>query len=567
MAVHCLDAHGGAARSRYAEADRVRIPTRSRDRDLSAVTWDYLIVGAGSAGCALAYELARSGHGARILVLEAGGADRSPFIKFPAAQIRAVARHDWGYRCRPDPSRNGAVEAWPRGRVLGGTSSINGTLFARGAAADFDRWANACADGRAASWSASEVMAIFRELETSDQARALRGRCGPLRVRTVQRPHAVTEAFIRSACAWYPFNEDYNDVRQEGVAYAQLSQHRGLRCSAADAFLKPMLARPGVELVLNAHVHRIELANGRAVAVSYLHRGKQHRAQARDIILCAGAIDSPKLLMLSGIGDPQELVRHGIHPLIDLPGVGRNLREHPLIKLTYRARTPTYNPTGGLLQKLRFVVQFLRTREGPVSNIFEAVAFLKSAPSEPIPDIQLHFLPAGYATMADGVTRLLPYSSFTVLLNKSYPRSTGRVRLASAHPGDAPLIECRLLEERADVDTLIRGIEVVRKIMATDPIAALIEQEVEPGPGVRSVTALEAHVRRRTGIAFHPAGTCRMGSDRDAVVGPDLRVHGTENLWIADASIMPDLISGNTNAVCVMIGAKLGKQLMAARQS
>jgi choline dehydrogenase len=403
-------------------------------------------------------------------------------------------------------------------------------------------------------------MPIFRELETSDQLGPLRGRTGPLHVRTVRRPHALTEAFVESACACgHPFNEDYNGAVQAGVAYAQLSQRNGLRCSAADAFLKPLLGKKNIKLVLNASAQRIELANSRAVAVAFSNRGNKRRETARDIIVCVGAIASPKLLMLSGIGDPEELGRHNIDVVVDLPGVGRNLNEHPLIKLTYRTKIPTYNLTGGLLQKLGIAIQFVKSREGPISNLFEAVAFLKSSPSEPFPDIQLHFLPAGYLTLPNGAIGLAPYPSVTVLLNKSLPKSCGRTRLTSRNPEDAPLIECRLLEDEADVDTMVQGVKAVRRIMATEPMASLLAEEITPGPHVESVSALKAYVRDHTGIAFHPAGTCRMGTGTDAVVGPDLRVRGTDNLWISDASIMPDLISGNTNAGCMMIGVKLGR--------
>jgi len=528
------------------------------------VNWDYIVIGAGSAGCALAYELANSGQNATVLVVEAGGSDRSPFIRFPAGQIRAIGRHDWGYRSQPDSSRNGTTERWFRGRVLGGSSSINGTMYVRGSAEDFNRWAAQC--GQAAGWSANEVMPIYRELESSDQPGPHRGRTGPLHVRTVRRPHAMTEAFIAATCACgYPFNEDYNGEVQEGVAYAQLSQRNGLRCSAADAFLKPLLGKKNIKLLLNATAHKITFSNSRAVGIAFLHNRKMRSETAREIVVCAGAIDSPKLLMMSGVGDSEELRRHNIDVVVDLPGVGRNLKEHPLLKLTYRTTIPTYNFTEGLLQKLGVAAEFLKHREGPISNLFEGAAFLKSSLSEPGPDIQLHFLPIGYLTTSDGTIEFAPYPSVTVILNKSYPKSSGRIRLAGNDPDDPPLIECRLLDDESDVETLVQGVEAIRRIMKTEPIAHLIDAEMAPGPDMESIPALRDYVRSHTEIAFHPAGTCRMGTGGDAVVGPNLRVHGTDHLWVADASIMPDLISGNTNAACMMIGAKLGRQLATAR--
>lgn len=518
-------------------------------------SWDCIIVGAGSAGCALAYELVRSGR--TVLVIEAGGPDYSPFIKIPAGVIRAGANHDWGYRSQPDPTRNDAIENWTRGRVLGGSSSINGTMYVRGAAADFDRW-------NVPGWSAKDVMPLFRELENSDQLDPLRGHSGPQYVRTVRQPHATTKAFIESArAAGYRFNQDYNGESQEGVAYAQLSQRRGFRCSAADAFLKPVLGERNIKLLLHALVGKIEIEKGRAVAVSFVYRGKQYREKGRNIILSAGAINSPKLLMLSGIGDAQELSRHKIDVLVDLPAVGRHLKEHPLLTLVYRSKIPTHNLSNGLLQALGFAVKYLRCGEGAISNLFEGVAFVKSSAAEHSPDLQLIFLPHGFATDRAGAFKPTPYPSVAVHILGSYPKSSGRIRLTTNDPNDPPMIECRLLEEQADIDSLVHGVRIVRRIMKTAPISSLIENELAPGTQIESVPALQDFVRNHTGISYHPIGTCRMGVDADAVVGPDLRIHGIENLWIADASIVPHPLSGNMNAACMMIGLRLGKDLIA----
>jgi choline dehydrogenase len=517
------------------------------------MTWDYLIVGAGSAGCALAHELIRTGRS--VLILEAGGSDRSLSIKIASAQPRACAQFDWGYRSEPDPTRNGISEKWTRGRVLGGSSSINGTLYVRGAAADFERWG-------LPGWSAREVMPIFQKFERSDQPGVLRGRDGWLHVRTVRRPHAITRAFVESArAAGVPFNQDYNDVAQEGVAFAQLSQRRGWRCSAADAFLKPLLGRKNVQLLLNATAEKIEMENGRATAVQFVHNGKSHRETARDIVVCAGAIKSPQLLMLSGIGDPEELKRHAIDVVLDRPGVGKNLREQPMVFLKYRSRIPTYNLTEGLTQKIGIAADFLAHGEGPISNLFEALAFVKSSQTLPAPDLHLIFMAFGYLKGPDGRSRLARYPGAMVLLINSYPESTGRIGLASADPTAAPLIECRLLEAQADMRILVRGVGMVRKIMSQEPIAKLIEREEIPGAEIATAADLETHVRGHTTISLHPVGTCRMGVDDEAVVGPDLRVRGTQNLWIADASIMPSHTSPNINAACMMIGMKLGQEL------
>lgn len=527
--------------------------------------WDFIVVGAGSAGCAAAYGLATGRPGASILVLEAGGSDRSPFIRVAAGQVRAVQGHDWGYRCEADATRAGVSEPWLRGRVVGGSSSINGTMYVQGAPSDFDRWDALCGRSNVGRWCWGEVAPIFREIEDADQRGESRGQGGPLSVRTVRHPHRLTRAFVEASQArGHAFNPDYNSGVQEGVGYAQLSQRRGFRRSAADAFLKPLLRRGRVKLLVKAHAEKVELVGGRATGVRYRVDGVSRLARGREIILAAGAINSPKLLMLSGVGDPEALGAHGIPVRIPRAQVGRNLLEHPLLRLKYRSRIESHNLTGGLPQKLWIAAKFAFWGEGPVSNLFEAATFLKTSPDLPEPDIQLHFMPIGFTTTSEGVTRLADFPAMTVLLNKSHPVSRGRVRLDSADPATAPRIESRLLESVADVDTLVRGIERVREVMSAEPMAAHVAEELTPGMAVQSRDALADFVRRNTAIAFHPAGTCRMGVDPEAVVGPDLKVRGTENLWIADASIMPDLVSGNTNAACMMIGLKLGRQLAAA---
>lgn len=522
--------------------------------------WDYIIVGAGSAGCALADELVRSGK--TVLVLEAGGWDRSPSVKFFASVRRAMARYDWGYQSQPDPTRNGVSEKWIRGRVLGGSSTINGMIYVRGSAADFDRWAELC--GQKGGWSAQDTIPLFCEIEGSDQKGTLRGRSGPLSVVTVKRPHPVTEAFVQAAsAAGLAFNEDYNDRSQDGVAYMQRTVRRGLRCSAADAFLKPHLGKRNLQLRLNALVEKIEVTGGRATAVRFTQQGRRYRETAGDIILCAGAINSPQLLMLSGIGDAAELQRHHIDVVLDRPEVGRNLKEQPVVRLVCRSRIPTYNLTGGLPQKLGFLWKFLRHREGPLSGGYESMAFVKTRPTEPIPDAMLYFAPIGYVGKVGGSGALAEYPGIMIIVAKIYPESSGSIRLASGDPAAFPLIDCPLLAVQADVDTLVRGIETARQLIGRNPIAGLIDSEVMPGMATTSPQALAEFVRSHADISMHPSGTCRMGVDAGAVVGPDLRVQGIDNLWIADASIMPDHISANLNAVCIMIGRKLGKQLVA----
>lgn len=522
--------------------------------------WDYIVIGAGSAGCAVAYELVTAPGSPRVLLLEAGSDDRSLFIRVPGAQSLAVRRHDWGYTSEPDPDRGGASDFWLRGKVVGGSSSINGTMYVRGTRSDFDRWAAACGAGGDSAWAGEAVARLFDSFERRDGGNGRRND-GQLSVKDVRHPHAITRAFVASAEACdIPFNPDYNGLNQEGVSFAQLSQRRGFRCSSADAFLRPIRRRPNFRLVVDAHVDRLEIEDGKVTAVRYTRAGRAAREQATNVVLCGGAIASPKLLMLSGVGDARELSSLGIKVQRNIPHVGRNLREHPLVKLTYDTTIPTFNPTEGLFQKMKFGLDFLLKGEGPLANIFEAAAFLRSRPSEPAPDIQLHFLPIGYVAHEGGGIAFAPVPSATILVNKSYPVSSGAVLLRSSDPADAPIIRHGLLDSPEDVATLVDGVQLARSIMTKPPIANL----VRPTPAIAALTdraAVEAYVRSSVGLAFHPMGTCRMGGDKDSVVDCSQRVRGISNLWIADASIFPTAISGNTNAAAIMVGAQLGRFL------
>jgi choline dehydrogenase len=402
-------------------------------------------------------------------------------------------------------------------------------------------------------------------LETSDQTSQVRGTAGPVFVRTVRHAHALTEAFVKSGVeAGFPFNPDYNGTSQEGIAYAQLTQRLGLRWSAADAFINPLLKKDNFALLPNAHVDRIECNRGVATGVWVTTSGQPPRlVSAGQIVICAGAINTPKLLMLSGIGDPALLREHNIKVVVDSPEVGQNLREHPVIRLVYKTRIPSNNLTEGVRQKLRIAGEFLIRRSGPVSAPIEAVAFLKTSAALSYPDIQLHFLTVGRDTSSGGGSApLLTYPSVTIVVNKTHPKGRGRVLLSSANPAAPPRIECNLLGGGGeDLETLRDGVNLVRKIMSAPPVSDLVEREEIPGADYLSGQSLARYIETHTGIGFHPVGTCRMGPDSTAVVSPELRVNGIANLWIADASIMPDLISGNTNAACIMIGMKLGKKL------
>jgi len=526
--------------------------------------WDFVVVGAGSAGCSLAYQLARDGKN-KVLILEAGGVDRSPYIRVPAGAVQAGSRFNWGYFCEPDPSRHGRRESWSRGKVLGGSSSINGTIYVRGAPSDFDAWAEAIGSGTGhPGWSYADVLPIYEQIERFDLPLESRGRCGPLNVRTVRDVHPLTSAFLDSAqTAGYSLNPDYNGRRQEGVALMQLTQRRGFRVSAADAFLSPIRKLRNVKVMVCSEVERLAFEGRRVKGVHYRQGGEVRLASARNVVLSAGAINTPKLLMLSGIGNARHLAELGIDVMVDAPEVGRNLMEHPLIRMVFRSSIESHNLTNGSLQKIALAAKFGLRGQGPIASVFEAIGFLKTSAEQKNPDIQLHFSPIGFVDRLTSPKPMLDFPSFTILVSKNHPVSTGNVELASKDPGVAPKIAANLLSDLADIETLSRGVRLVRKLVGQPPLSRMVQGEYIPAQAEGA--ALDDYIRRNTAIAYHPVGTCRMGTDEYAVVSPDLRVVGVENLWVADASIMPRHISGNTAGACMMIGAKLGRELTGNR--
>ncbi|MBT3139433.1 choline dehydrogenase [Phaeobacter gallaeciensis] len=526
---------------------------------------DFVIVGAGSAGCAMAYRLSEAGSS--VLVIEFGGTDAGPFIQMPAALSYPMnmSRYDWGYQSEPEPHLGGRRLVCPRGKVIGGSSSINGMVYVRGHAMDFDHWADMGADG----WSYADVLPYYKRMESWDDGGhggdpTWRGTDGPLHVTRGPRSNPLFKAFVDAGQqAGYEITNDYNGEKQEGFGPMEQTVYKGRRWSAANAYLRPALKRPNCDLV-NGLATRVVMEEGRAVGVEITRGGKTEVIRARrEVVLASSSINSPKLLMLSGIGAGANLAEHGIDVIADRPGVGANLQDHLELYIQQKAIQPiTLYKHWNLISKGVIGAQWLFTKTGlGASNQFESAAFLRSKPGIPYPDVQYHFLPI--AVRYDGKAAAEGHG-FQAHVGPMRSESRGAVTLRSNRAEDAPKIQFNYMSKEQDWEDFRTCIRMTREIFGQDAFKPFAGHEIQPGDALQSDEDLNGFIKEHAESAYHPCGTCRMGraDDKTAVVDPEGRVIGVDGLRVADSSIFPRITNGNLNAPSIMVGEKMSDHLL-----
>jgi choline dehydrogenase-like flavoprotein len=520
--------------------------------------WDYIVVGAGSAGCIVASRLSEDPN-LRVLVVEAGPPPKGFWLGVPAGMARLISttRFNWSYMSEPVPGLNGRRVFWPRGKTLGGSSAINGMVYTRGNRRDYDHWLRLGNSG----WSWDDVLPCFKSIEDNAKGpNAYRGSGGPLKVGELVLKSPAILGFVEAAHACgYRLDDDLSVSGEEGVGLLQATIYKGVRQSAYDAFLAPVRSRPNLTILTDARTLRVTLDDRVATGVEVLQSGeKQVFKAAREVIVCAGAVNSPHLLMLSGIGEGNTLQHHGIRPLLDLPGVGKNLQDHYSVHVKAETKAGwSYNPLLNGWRKYREGARYLARKDGYLAvSATPAAVFVRSSENADYADLEIGFRPITFNHRPSGLATIDGNNAISANVYRVRPASRGKIALSSADPLAPPLVHPNYMSASEDLDATVVGMREIRRIFAAEPLASIILKEISPGPVLQTDEQLSDYVLKNGKTAYHPVGTCKMGADPLAVVDARLRVRGMERLRVIDASIMPTITSGNTNAPAMMIGEK-----------